>query len=110
MFYESAYNLAQNFTKSNRYLTYIHFSEGSQGSARRRVNGQIASYFHEIIVLFRKRSDPSLKYLCYTNLHTTSHNTSQNLIDILPTCTSQRRLNEVLAAVQTAKSQVISTK
>jgi len=99
MFYESAYNLAQKVTKANRYLTYIHFSEASQGSARRRVNGQIASYFHELIVLSRKLSDPSQNYLCTANLHTTLHNTSQNLIEILPTCTSQRRLKEVLAAV-----------
>ena len=123
MNYKSAYHLAQHFTKSNRYLSYIHFSEASHGSACRRVNGQIASYFHELIVLSRKlsaqrpvdcqiasyfhelivlsrkRSNPSLKYLCITNLHTTSHNTSQNLIDILPTSTSQRRLMEVLPAV-----------
>jgi len=99
MYYKSAYTLAQHFTKSNRYLTYIHILEASQGSARRRVNGQIASYFHELIVLSRKRSNPSLKYLCFTNPHTTMHNTSQNLIDIFPTSTSQRRLMEVLAAV-----------
>jgi len=99
MFYECAYNLAQNFTKSNRYLTYMHYSEASQGSARRRVNGQIASYFHELIVLSRKHSHPSQNYLCITNVHTTMHNTYQNLIDILPTCTIQRRLKEVFAAV-----------
>ena len=97
--YKSTYHRAQNFTKSNRYLTYIHFSEASQGSARRRVKGQIASYLHELIVLSRKRSNPSLKYLCFTNPDTTVHNTSQNLIDIFPTSTSQRRLMEVLAAV-----------
>jgi len=99
MYYKSAYHHAQHLPKSNRYLTYIHFSEASHGSACRRLNGQIASYLHELIVLSRKRSNPSLKYLCFTNLHTTTHNTSQNLIEIIPTCTSQRRLKEVLAAV-----------
>jgi len=99
MYYKSAYHHAQHSPKSNRYLTYIQFSEASRGSARRRVNGQIASYLHELIVLSRKRSNPSLKYLCFTNPHTTMHNTSQNLIDIFPTSTSQRRLMEVLAAV-----------
>ena len=99
MYYKSAYHHAQHFPKSNRYLTYIHFSEVSQGSARRRVNGEIASYFHEIIVISRKLSDPSQNYLCIANRHTTLHNTSQNMIDIFPTSTSQRRLMEVLAAV-----------
>ena len=123
MFYECAYNMAQHFTKSNRHLTYMHYSEASQESACRRVNGQIASYFHELIVLSRKlsaqrpvdcqiasyfhelivlsrkRSNPSLKYLCFTNPHTTMHNTSQNLSDIFPTSTSHRPLMEVLAAV-----------
>jgi len=99
MNYKSPYHLAQHCTKSDRYLSYIHFSEASQGSARRRVNGQIAGYFHELIVLSQKLSDPSPNYLCIANLHTTMHNTSQNLIDILPTSTSQRRLKEVLAAV-----------
>jgi len=99
MFYECAYNLAQHFPKSNRYLSYIHFSEASHGSACRRVNGQIASYFYELVVLSRKLSDPSQNYLCIANLHTTLHNTSQNLIEIIITCTSQRRHKEVLAAV-----------
>ena len=99
MYYKSAYPLAQHFTKCNRYLTYIHFSEASQGSARRREYGQIASYFQELIVLSQKRSNPSLKNLCITNQHTTMHNTYQNIIDILPTSTSQRHLKEVLAAV-----------
>ena len=69
MFYECAYNLAQHFPKSNRYLSYIHFSEASHGSACRRVNGQIASYFQEIIFIPRKRSHPSISYLCFTKLH-----------------------------------------
>ena len=98
MFYKSAYHRAQHFPKSNRYLSYVHFSEASHGSACRRVDGQIASYFHELIVLSRKLSNPSLKYPCFTNVHTTRHKTSQNLIDILPTSNSQRRLEEVLAA------------
>ena len=110
LYCKSPYHLAQHLTKSYRYLTYMHFTEAPHGSARRRVNGQIASYFHEIIVLSRQFSNPSLKYSCFTNLRTTLHKTSQNLIDILPTSTSQRRLKEVLAAVLTAKSQVISTK
>ena len=99
MYYKSAYHHAQHFPKSNRYLTYVHFSETSHGSARRRVNGQIAGYFHELIVLSQKLSDPSQNYLCVANVHTTMHNTSQNLIDISHTSTSQRRLKEVLAAV-----------
>ena len=99
MYCKSTYHLAQHFTKSNRNHTYMHFTEAPQGSARRRVNGQIASYFNELIVRSRKRSNPSLKYLCITNLHTTMHNTSQNLIDIFPTFTFQRRLMEVRAAV-----------
>jgi len=47
----------------------MHYSGASQGSARRRVNGQISSYFHELIVLSRKRSDPSLKYLFYESAY-----------------------------------------
>ena len=99
MYRKSAYHLAQHFTKSNRNHAYMHFTEAPQGSACRRVNGQIASYFHELIVLSRKLSDQSQNYLCIANLDTTMHNTSQNLIDIFPTSTSQRRLMEVLAAV-----------
>ena len=74
MFYESAYNLAQNFTKSNRYLTYMHFSEASQGSARRRVNGQIASYFHEIIVLSRQSQPIAKMFMFYESAYNLAQN------------------------------------
>ena len=80
MFYKSAFNHAQHITTTNRCRTYIHFSGASQ-TPRRRVKAQIASYFWEIIFILPKRSDPSITYLCFTNLHTTTHNISQQLID-----------------------------
>jgi len=97
MFYKSAYHHAQHITTTNRCRTYIHFSRTSQ-TPRRRVIAQIASYFWEIIFIPPKRSDPSINYLCFTNLHTTTHNISQQLIDAVPISTSHGLL-KLLAAV-----------
>ena len=96
MFYKSAYHHAPHITTTNRNRTYIHFSRASQTLAA--VYAQIASYFWEIIFLPPKRSDPSITYLCFTNLHTTTHNISQQLIDAVTISTSHGRL-KLLAAV-----------
>jgi len=78
MFHKSAYYHEQYVTTSNRYRAYIHFSGASQSARRRGVNGQIASYFQEIIFLPRKRSHPSISYLYVSQIcilpRTTYHN------------------------------------
>jgi len=54
--------------------------------------------FYQVTFLPQRHNDRSLSYLCFTNLHTTTHNISQHLIDTVPISTSQGRL-KVLAVV-----------
>ena len=97
MFYKSAYHHAPHITTTNRYRTYIHFSRASQ-TPRRRVRPNRKLFLRNNFYPPSKRSDPSITYLCFTNLHTTTHNISQQLIDTVPISTSHGRL-KLLAAV-----------
>jgi len=60
---------------------------------RSSLNRNKINIFKEIISLPRKRSDRSLSYAWFINLHTSTHNKSQHLIYTVPISTSRRGVN-----------------